>query len=262
MLLRLTHLAFVSRGPAQPRPDAIAIVEGSSPAAPERVFVPGWLPCGECTLCRRGLAGACARGVTPVATALTSDARPGTLDLPDRFLCPIDQGNPDAPLSDAVAAAAGAVATVIEAHARSGLGPGDTAHWTGAGVLAQIGTRVATARLGGRATESDRGVHRVFIDSDDDSLASQALAAVGPGGTVTYLGARPAGLAAWSGVPGVRVLLGCGGYDPDFIPEALATLRRREIDVAPFLDHRAWQTSDSILTPSPYPGDAIVVITL
>jgi D-arabinose 1-dehydrogenase-like Zn-dependent alcohol dehydrogenase len=265
MRARLTHLCFWPRlGPGAP-PDALARAEDAAGNDGERLFVPGWLPCGECGRCRRGLVSTCAAG-RPLLPGSTLASPAASVDIPDRFLTPVDAPPGVGPLGDAEAACAGAVAALVDAVSNAALAPGDVAVWLGEGdALARLGAVLTSARgcpsflvghtaktaprgvtlLSGdaraawdgqiEAVESDRAqgqrARRLFVTSLRPALLAAAAALAGPGASITCLSAAaPLPLPPLELPPRARLIHG-GGYHPDFVPEALAALRRGEVSL-------------------------------
>jgi hypothetical protein len=253
--------------------DALAVVSAadasSSPAEPRRVFVPSPLPCGECAYCRRALVSAC------------PNLRPGLsiegnqqVEVPDRFVTPL--GEPAwAELSPATLASAGLVAELLDATARSGLGPGDTAIWVGEEPWVSLGAafsarrscrtfRLPDRRLGGSTVAAPEGgepivtlditaggaswaaviaaaeaatgaghgrpERRIFVYGATPALAVAAQELAGPGSTLSFRRGAPPTLGGLDRTNVLRILIG-GGYHPDLVPEALAVLARRELDI-------------------------------
>jgi D-arabinose 1-dehydrogenase-like Zn-dependent alcohol dehydrogenase len=248
MRVRLTHLLYGNGQPADGLGREIAQGE-------RRVFVPGWLPCGECARCRRGLVAVCPRG-----RRLIEGEGPVALEheVDGRFVTGIDEPVGVAPLDDAHAACAGAVASVIEATARAGLGPEQVSVWLGLDPRSRIGARFAAKRgcpslvaaHGQPPSVVDVGVtvlpasaaawadavravapigpelrpRRLFVAGDEPEAAADAMTLVEPGTTLVFLGA-PAAAVRIDQLVLCRVLIGGGRYHPDLIPEALAALR-------------------------------------
>jgi threonine dehydrogenase-like Zn-dependent dehydrogenase len=246
MRVRLTHLLLCNGQPADGLARAID-QDG------RRVFVPGWLPCGECAQCRRGLIAVCARGRRLIA----GDARALDHEIDGRFVTGIDEPAGVAPLDDTHAACAGAVASVIEATARAGLGPEQVSVWLGGDPRSRIGARYAAKRgcpslvaAHDLPSACDAGVtmlpedvrawgdavravapvgpelrpRRLFVAGTEPEPAADVLALVEPGTTLVFLGA-PAAALRIDHLVLCRVLIGGGRYHPDLIPEALAALR-------------------------------------
>jgi threonine dehydrogenase-like Zn-dependent dehydrogenase len=252
MQVRLTHLLF---GEAERPVEALGREEGESG---RRLFLPGWLACGECARCRRGLVAACPRG-RPLFEAA---GRPAVLELEGRFLTPIDEPAGATSLGDDAAACAGVVAEVSDAQARAGLGPEQVAVWLGDDPRARIGARLTARRgcpcfrLGAPGEEAEAGVtvldvaaapatwaaavaavasagpgelraRRLFVTTAAQEAIIAALSLVEPGATLVFLGAPAAPPIRLADLPLCRVLVGQrgGAYHPDLVPEALAALR-------------------------------------
>ncbi len=270
MQIRLTTILLPDGGARLP--DAVARAEATgaetTARSGERLFLPGWLGCGECSGCRRGLPGICPRG--RAAWQPTSDGGPpeAVVEVPDRYLTPIDQPAGVAELPDDVAAFAGDVAQVLDTCARAGLAPGDTAVWCGGDRLSRVGaswcasrscraiivddegaaeawgTGIAHVALGG-ALPSDgdptgargaerRGELRIFVSSPEAKYVAAALSLAQPGATISFLSPPSEPFGEVSHLGGCRILFGAG-YHPDFVPEALAALRRGEAPSAALL---------------------------
>jgi threonine dehydrogenase-like Zn-dependent dehydrogenase len=260
MRVRITHLAQPVPGAGQRFPDALGIAE--EPEA-RRMFVPGWLPCGECGRCRRALVSACAHGRPSLPDPATETR---TLDLPERFLTPVDVPAEAERLSDEVAVCAGFAATLIDATASAGLTPGDLAIWLGDQLVSDAGSALSAARgcsafriagSGGdlpgvtllapdagvadwlaafAAAESagptGRRARRLFVSGGAAAQLAEACALADPGSTIALLGTAGAALGSGLVLPERCRLLALGGYHPDLVPEALAALRRGEISAA------------------------------
>jgi threonine dehydrogenase-like Zn-dependent dehydrogenase len=248
--------------------DALAIVTDGR-ARPDRLFVPGVLPCGECPTCRRGLCAACT-AARPAFGDTGASAEDLTADLPDRFL--VSVGDESLPAAHLVAA--GLAAEIIGAAARAGLGPGETAVWMGQDPWARLGASWS-ARRGCRtfwipspastgdappadverldpaapATEWRRLVEsseaaggpaggrperKIFVCDPTGPLAAAALALAVPGASLSLLRAVGAGapvtIADLNTALPLRLLTG-SAYHPDLISEAIAAIRRGDIAV-------------------------------
>lgn len=226
--------------------DAIGIIAAEDAAAgagdPVRVFVPGFLPCGECALCRRSLVGACRAATRPLAGVAASAA----IEAERRFVTPIDEPAGVAPLGDEIAIHAGVVAFALHAHALASLAPGDVALWIGAAPVVAVGAAVATAsgahalavpvdaraatlrpQLAATTADPDlaHGARKQLLFLADTTAPAWHLAAAlaDPGATIIALGTAP--LPALPLPRDTRLTL-LSAYHPDFLPEALATLRR------------------------------------
>jgi threonine dehydrogenase-like Zn-dependent dehydrogenase len=255
--LRLTHLLTYDLDGAGARErDAVARDEESG----QRFFVPGRLPCGVCALCRRGLASVCADAVSTVPDPDTAGA--AALELPDRFLTPIDEPAEAPRLDSEAAAAAGLVALAIQATAAANLTPGDVSIWLGSGSLPRTGAQLAGARgtrsllvgdafhgapavqchpsvgdLPARladeaaqavATGHQRSTRRLFITRSDPGTLQAASQLADAGASLVVIGRGPVRLDALVLPPEARVAQ-VAGYHPDLVPEALAVLRRSEV---------------------------------
>lgn len=228
--------------------DAIGLVAAAedAPAAGAgesvRVFVPGFLPCGECALCRRSLVGACRGATRPLAAV----APPAAIEAERRFVTPIDEPAGVAPLADETAVHAGVVAFALHAHALASLAPGDVALWIGATPLAAVGAAVATAsgahafsaaatasaaslgqQLAATTANPDlaHGARKPLLFLADPTPPAWQLAATlaEPGATIVALGTSSLPPLA---LPRDTRLTLLSAYHPDFLPEALAMLRR------------------------------------
>ena len=248
--------------------DALATAVGSAATAAGtlgRLFVPGFLPCGECPLCRRGLVGACRTGLRPFSTGPTgasgvtatpaasaASATITALELPERFVVPIDEPAGAAFLPDDQAVTAGVVAFALHAMATASLAPGDFAVWLGAGALATAGVSLSASR-GGNAfaltQANDTGalaeqlaalaavpatVHgsrkRLLFLTEPELASWTAATALGePGATFVVLGASSTRMPAGLTLPAEARIFLLSAYHPDFVPEALAALRRNEV---------------------------------
>lgn len=252
MQVRLTHLLWAGGLERPADALAVAIEDG------RRYFVPGWLPCGECGSCRRGWVAVCPQGRTPTEGALPDR----TIDVPDRFLAAVDDPPGAAELPGPLAACAGVVAELQELSARAGLGGGDLAVWIGEDARCTLGARlsasrgVSTFRVGAPEAAGSKGVtslpaeagartwtdalaaaasgapggfqeRRIFVADASPALVAAALALAAPGTTLAFLAARGEAQVPPGALSSGRMVVGAGrGYHPDFVPEALATLRR------------------------------------
>jgi threonine dehydrogenase-like Zn-dependent dehydrogenase len=255
VLVRITHLLrYQLDGTAAADAVVEAVDAGTGP-----LFAPGQLPCGECPACRRALVAICAARRVLVDAAGPVPAVP--VEVPDRFLTPLDDPPGLAALAPPVALLAGPVALAQQALALASAGPGDAAVWLGGDPLARLGARTTAAR-GLKtfllATPGDQALpaEGVTTGSDPDALGEAIAAAetpagghaartqrhliatrstpalwavaarlAAPGGTLTLLGPGPLRLPAIELPPELR-LLRTGAYHPDLVPEALALLRR------------------------------------
>jgi 6-hydroxycyclohex-1-ene-1-carbonyl-CoA dehydrogenase len=160
------------------------------------VIVPAVLPCGDCDLCRRGLAPICRRQKMP-----GNDVHGGFAShivVPGRGLCEVDTerlGRSGLTLSQ-VSIIADALTTPYQAVRRAGVEPGCLAIVVGAGGVGGYCVQIARAF----------GAQVVAIDVDDDKLA-----ALVPHGAALTLNARNADakalkaqIAAFAKESGVR----------------------------------------------------------
>jgi hypothetical protein len=248
--------------------DAIAIVRaGDAPGGEAlRLFVPGWLPCGECPICRRGLCAACPNGRISVPRASALVDQP--IELPERFLTALE-ATEDRPADQLIAA--GLVAEIIGVASRAGLGPGETAIWLGRSPWTRIGASWS-ARRGCRTfllspTQAEaappppevtplepssgpavwralvesaeaaggpagpRPERRIFIFGDGAALAGAALELAVVGSTLSFPLGAPAVITGLDAAPPLRLFSG-SALHPDLVPEALAAIRRGDVDVA------------------------------
>ena len=160
------------------------------------VIVPAVLPCGECDLCRRGLAPICRAQKMP-----GNDIQGGFAShivVPGRGLCAVDEQRlAAAGLSLAeVSIVADALTTPYQAVRRAGVAPGSLAVVVGIGGVGGYCVQVARAF----------GARVVAIDVDDDKLA-----AIAPHGADLTLNARThdakalkAAVAAFAKANGLR----------------------------------------------------------
>jgi 6-hydroxycyclohex-1-ene-1-carbonyl-CoA dehydrogenase len=123
----------------------VATGEGAKEWLGRAVIVPAVLPCGECDLCRRGLAPICRAQKMP-----GNDIQGGFgshIVVPARGLCPVDEAR----LSSAgltlpqVSIVADALTTPYQAVRRAGVVPGDLAIVVGAGGVGGYCVQVARA---------------------------------------------------------------------------------------------------------------------
>ncbi len=241
--------------------DAIAVVEDGPVPAGRRIFVPGRLPCGECPACRRALCDACGSPRT-----ITSG---GQVEVSDRFVATIDDDAMPALraigaglLADVIGAGGraglGAGDTAIwlgePAWTRVGAAwsvsrscrtfvlapvasqqPESTASAPpGAPVVLPISagpaawrTTIADAEAAG-GPAGGRPERRIFVCGAGADLARAALELVTPGSTLSFLRGAPAVLVGLDAAPPLRIFTGGAGH-PDFIPEALAALKRGDV---------------------------------
>ncbi|MFO1333378.1 MAG: 6-hydroxycyclohex-1-ene-1-carbonyl-CoA dehydrogenase [Rubrivivax sp.] len=154
----------------------VAAGDGAAGWIGRAVIVPAVLPCGECDLCRRGLATICRAQKMP-----GNDIHGGFAShivVPARGLCPVDEQRlAAAGLTLAqVSIVADALTTPYQAVQRAGVAPGDLAVVLGAGGVG--GYCVQVARAFGAAV--------VAIDVD----ARKLEAAARDGGAALTLNAR------------------------------------------------------------------------
>ena len=90
-------------------------------------------------------------------------------------------------------------------------------------------TLIADAEAAG-GPAGGRPERRIFVCGAGRDLARAALDLVTPGSTLSFLRGAPAELTGLDAAPPLRIFTG-GAAHPDLIPEALATLRRAEVDV-------------------------------
>lgn len=140
------------------------------------VIVPAVLPCGECDLCRRGLATICRAQKMP-----GNDIQGGFgshIVVPARGLCPVDEARLAAAglTLPQVSIVADALTTPYQAVRRAGVEPGDVAIVIGVGGVGGYCVQIARAF----------GAEVVAIDVDPRKLA--AIAA--DGGAALTLNAR------------------------------------------------------------------------
>ena len=139
------------------------------------VIVPAVLPCGECDLCKRGLAPICRAQKMP-----GNDIHGGFathIVVPARGLCPVDEGKLAAAgvtLAE-VSIVADALTTPYQAVRRAGVTPGSLAIVVGVGGVGGYCVQMAHAF----------GATVVAIDVDADKLA-----AIGAAGAALTLDAR------------------------------------------------------------------------
>jgi hypothetical protein len=241
LTLQPTHLVRYRVG-ASVTSDALALDLSPDAGPHRRRFVPGQLPCGECTQCRRALVGACANLRRPL------EAGPAALELPARFLVPIDEPLDAPTLPDEAAALAGVTAFALSALAVAALAPGDVVLWLGGSPVAAAG-RALTEAAGGHGflvaepsasavpalraeisaavagTGLAHGAQRRILVMTDNLHWSTALALADPGSLFLSLGPGAGALPALTLPPDAR-LFTLSAYHPDFLPEAFAALRR------------------------------------
>lgn len=154
----------------------VAAGEGAAAWLGRAVIVPAVLPCGECDLCRRGLATICRAQKMP-----GNDIQGGFAShivVPARGLCPVDETRLAAAglTLPQVSIVADALTTPYQAVQRAGVEPGDVAVVIGVGGVG--GYCVQVARAFGAAV--------IAVDVDPRKLA----AIVADGGAALALDAR------------------------------------------------------------------------
>jgi 6-hydroxycyclohex-1-ene-1-carbonyl-CoA dehydrogenase len=154
----------------------VAAGEGAAAWMGRAVIVPAVLPCGECDLCRRGLATICRAQKMP-----GNDIQGGFgshIVVPARGLCPVDEARLAAAglTLPQVSIVADALTTPYQAVRRAGVAPGDVAVVVGVGGVGGYCVQVARAF----------GAEVVAIDVDARKLA----AIVADGGAALALNAR------------------------------------------------------------------------
>ncbi len=249
-----------------------ALVRGLEGGDETRWFLPGFLPCGECGLCRRGLVGACPQARLPLASR---DG--GVMAVDDRFLTPVDEAfAPAAPAQDAlatlpdeVALQAGIGAWALHAQGVASLTAGDFAVWIGRGPLASAGAALCRSR----------GAHGFFVQDDNEAEIAASIAAMvaapatshgarkrllfltepdarswsvatrlaDAGATFVAFGVAGQSLPGPVALPSEARVAFLAAYHPDFVTEALAALRRNEYRVPVFAAERDAQADDGIV---------------
>jgi 6-hydroxycyclohex-1-ene-1-carbonyl-CoA dehydrogenase len=142
----------------------VAAGDAASSWLGKAIIVPAVLPCGECDLCKRGLATICRGQKMP-----GNDIHGGFAShivIPGRGLCAVDEAklaNADLALAD-VSIVADALTTPYQAVQRSGVEPGSLAIVVGVGGVGGYCVQVAHAF----------GAQVVAIDVDDEKLAALA----------------------------------------------------------------------------------------
>ena len=154
----------------------VAAGEGAAAWMGRAVIVPAVLPCGECDLCRRGLATICRTQKMP-----GNDIQGGFgshIVVPARGLCPVDEARLAAAglTLPQVSIVADALTTPYQAVRRAGVAPGDVAVVVGVGGVGGYCVQVARAF----------GAEVVAIDVD----ARKLDAIVADGGAALALNAR------------------------------------------------------------------------
>lgn len=153
----------------------VACGAGAEAWAGKAVIVPAVLPCGQCDLCRRGLATICRQQKMP-----GNDIQGGFAShivVPGRGLCEVDEARLAAAgltLAE-VSIVADALTTPYQAVQRAGVTPGSLAIVVGAGGVGGYCVQVARAF----------GARVVAIDVDDAKLA-----AIAPHGAALTLNSR------------------------------------------------------------------------
>jgi 6-hydroxycyclohex-1-ene-1-carbonyl-CoA dehydrogenase len=123
------------------------------------VIVPAVIPCGACSLCRRGRGDICKAQVFP-----GNDVHGGFAShvvVPARGLCVLPKRHPGGRELAKLSVCADAVSTAYAAVRKSGLGRGDFAIFVGCGGVGGFGVQIAHA-LGARV---------MAIDVDEERLA-------------------------------------------------------------------------------------------
>ena len=266
--LRLTHQ--VPFGAAARGGDALAVVEGGPLPAGRRVFVPGLLPCGECAACRRALCGACGQA-RRVAADAAPGSPPSPFELPERFVVALDDEDAARPATTLIAAGllaeligAGGRAGLgpgdtavwigrqpwVRVGAGWSVGRGCRTFWlstpspsptsslspssqaialeAGAGTPGWNAVIAEAEAAGGPA--GGRPERRLFVCGADPSLAEMAVGLATPGSTLSFLLGAPAAILGLDAAPPLRLFTGAAGH-PDLVTEALAALRRGQVDV-------------------------------
>lgn len=123
----------------------VAAGEGAAAWMGRAVIVPAVLPCGECDLCRRGLATICRAQKMP-----GNDIQGGFgshIVVPARGLCPVDEARLAAAglTLPQVSIVADALTTPYQAVRRAGVAPGDVAVVVGVGGVGGYCVQVARA---------------------------------------------------------------------------------------------------------------------
>ena len=271
MRVRLTHVALAAPGGGARFADALGIDEDDPGESARRVFVPGWLPCGECGRCRRALVSACAGGRPLFADSARLPRAALTIDVPERFVTAVDVPAEAARLGDELAVCAGLAATLVDATASAGLTPGDLAIWVGDEFIAEAGAALSAARgcqafwlpahpssrpdtpsaavtvlapepgpaawtaaLAAAETGAPPGrrTRRIFVTDGGAVLLGEVCRLLDPGSTIARLGAAGTRIDTAIELPPRSRLLALGGYHPDFVAEGLAVLRRGDLPTA------------------------------
>lgn len=248
------------------RPDGtleavVGVVVSDGTATTRRVIVPAALPCGECGRCRRALTVACERVRFPFGRDVGATALGPRVEVTERFATALD-GTDAQPLSDPAALAAAPVARVLDALGRIGVGPGDLVAWVGEGTLVTAGAALCSHR-GARvfvlafnrpATLPESVQHvtpdeapavlaqveastpggflerKLLVGTSEPALIQSALALVTPGTAASFMAPidrlTVAPSPSWTNAR----LVFHDGFHPDFLPEALAAVRKNEVD--------------------------------
>ena len=147
----------------------VAAGEGAAAWMGRAVIVPAVLPCGECDLCRRGLATICRAQKMP-----GNDIQGGFgshIVVPARGLCPVDEARLAAAglTLPQVSIVADALTTPYQAVRRAGVAPGDVAVVVGVGGVGGYCVQIARAS----------GATVVAIDVDHDPAAAVHYDSIG-----------------------------------------------------------------------------------
>ena len=137
----------------------VAAGEGAAAWMGRAVIVPAVLPCGECDLCRRGLATICRAQKMP-----GNDIQGGFgshIVVPARGLCPVDEARLAAAglTLPQVSIVADALTTPYQAVRRAGVAPGDVAVVVGVGGVGGYCVQVARA-FGAEVVAIDSGIEK------------------------------------------------------------------------------------------------------
>lgn len=128
------------------------------------VLIPAVMPCGECELCRHGMARICRNQKMPgnhIDGGFASH-----VIVPSRFLCPVNVTGIDEPYGSSgvtlreLCAIADAITTPFQAIQLSGMAADDVAVFIGAGGVGGFGIQIAQSL----------GVHVAVIDVDEAKL--------------------------------------------------------------------------------------------
>jgi threonine dehydrogenase-like Zn-dependent dehydrogenase len=251
------------------------IVEAGDAAAglrDRRALVGPTLGCGECAVCRRAAVAACPRGQT-----LGRD-RDGALAervlARGRWLCPLDERMPLAPLTGALVA--GPAARAYAAYARAGLAPNLPAIVIGRGPVARALARIAVAR-GARVTiaapdepadavaarvaadASGGGDPPTIFDAGEPGGAALAHALLAPAATLVLLaGEAPAALDLGALAARQATAIGVAGAHPDLATELAALVVRGELALDDLAQPIAWAELPAL--PALDPTRAAIVV--